>query len=692
MFDRLQLAWLALLHGEKAVRVTPTWEMGRVKTLPVNYATLAADGYKRNELVFACIRYLARAAGEPKYRVLLGDDEEAPPAHPLAGLIKRPNDVMSFGDLMQATIVMMNIAGTCYWEKQRTRGGRVEKLWPMRPDRVSIIPGEFGPVGYLYTVGEHRVEYEPQDVIEFKYYDPLSDFYGLSPLAVCARSADADNERTDFTRAFFGNAAVPYGLLKTKTKLTEAESRRIAARWQEQYGGTANWHKVAVLDADADYQRLALTQSEMAFPDLTALSETRICMVFGVPPILVGAKVGLDASTYSNYESAKRAFWEETMSPTMRHIEDTLNFGLAGDFGVEIDIDLSEIRALQEDRTASFTRAQTAVAGGWLTVNEARSEVGFDTVSGGDVFLRQMTMLTVTPTERQPLPATTTTTEDDEPPQEGATPAEGIDKALQPPAAKGFGARVDQVARANEFAFAQAARRLWRDERKAILALLPSSKARAKGWQDFFLIQLVELFVGELRQKWIDIFGPLFSHVIEEQAEVIATEFGMSFDLTNPATQRFLEEYTFKFAEKMGQTSVEEIRELVMRSDAEGWTVTELQRQLQDKFTDWSDIRAETVARSETIRSANAGSKEGYRQSGIKAVRWITFPDDRRCEWCAEMEGKIVGISDNFFQQGDVFTISDAEGNQHAMHLDYEDVGHPPLHPMCRCSIAPVLS
>ena len=46
------------------------------------------------------------------------------------------------------------------------------------------------------------------------------------------------------------------------------------------------------------------------------------------------------------------------------------------------------------------------------------------------------------------------------------------------------------------------------------------------------------------------------------------------------------------------------------------------------------------------------------------------------------MDGKIIGIDDNFFDQGDAFDV----GGQ-SMMLDYEDVGTPPLHSMCRCCV-----
>jgi len=52
-----------------------------------------------------------------------------------------------------------------------------------------------------------------------------------------------------------------------------------------------------------------------------------------------------------------------------------------------------------------------------------------------------------------------------------------------------------------------------------------------------------------------------------------------------------------------------------------------------------------------------------------------------------DMDGKTVGIADNYFDKG---TEMESElGN--TLGFEYDDVGHPPLHPQCRCCIVPVL-
>jgi len=56
------------------------------------------------------------------------------------------------------------------------------------------------------------------------------------------------------------------------------------------------------------------------------------------------------------------------------------------------------------------------------------------------------------------------------------------------------------------------------------------------------------------------------------------------------------------------------------------------------------------------------------------------------CDYCAPMEGKIVGLDTNYFNKGDTF-LGNAET---PLKLDYADVTGGTLHVNCRCTIVPI--
>ncbi len=704
--DRLQLAYLALTGGSKAVQIVPTWELGRPKPLPIDYATLVRDGYQRNEIVYACIRYIANSAASAPIVCYGKDDEELDPLHPLMNLLAHPNAVMSGSDLIEALLVMLNIAGDAFFEKERANGGKVVGLWPMRPDRVAPIVGKYAPESYTYTVGNMQTIFKANDVLHFRYYNPTDDVFGQSPLAVCARSTDADNERTDFTRTFFTNAAVPYGLLKTKVKLAQGEAARLQEQWQDQHAGTSKWHKVAVLDSDAEYQRLGLTQTEMDFPGLTALSESRICMAFRVPPILIGALVGLDRSTFSNWAESRRTFWQDTMTPTLTKLADALTEGLAREFdGATVQFDFNQVQALQEDATQQWARAQQAVTGGWLSVNEARDIVGLEPVTGGDVFLRGMATVTepavteddaeaagmVTPeTEaEEPEPATDEVTEDQDEEAAKATQPQATKKwepFFDPKLQRAAARRFDLTARAWEGRLFIAIRDLFRAQGRAVQDAIPAPKGRQKADWTTQLFSVLKDVLDKDKVAWVTKTFPFMVNIAHDQAEGMRDLFGAMFDVESPKVREFLRSYTFKFTDKLTDVSRDQMAALFDKARVEGWSIPDIQRELGDLYAGWSESRAEMIARSESIRASNAGIKEMYRMAGVTKLVWRSSGDDgRTCDFCLELDGRVVGIDENFFNLGDEMTVTGADGKPQTMHFDYEAVAHPPSHPDCRC-------
>src|SRR5690606_1528214 len=74
------------------------------------------------------------------------------------------------------------LSGNIFWEKVRSRAGRVVELWPLRPDKVRIIPDEDDFIsGYQYEVGGRLFPLDVADVIHFKLPNPTDPFFGLAP-------------------------------------------------------------------------------------------------------------------------------------------------------------------------------------------------------------------------------------------------------------------------------------------------------------------------------------------------------------------------------------------------------------------------------------------------------------------------------------------------------------------------------
>ena len=378
--------------GDVGATVPLNYDIGNASYPDVSFANLASEGYVKSEIVHACIRELAVGAASAHYQVIAPSTEGGTVSverGPLYDLMRRPNPAMSWYQFIEQFVTFLQVAGNVYTYKERDRGNRVTALQLLRPDRMRIVPGAYGAESYIYEVDGKDYRLPKDDVCHLALPNPGGDLYGLSPLQTLARTVNLDSAMTDFAKVYFQNAGVPSGLLKLKRRLqTQEEASTIRSRWRSQFGGSSNFHRVAILDEDADYQQMASAPKDMALSELHNLTESRICSVFQVPAILVGANVGLQRSTYSNYREARMAFHSETLEPMVARILDHLNFYITDqEYGGPeyITVDWSAMRASLDDRTSETTRVTALFGNGVITLNEARSALGFEAIQDGDV-------------------------------------------------------------------------------------------------------------------------------------------------------------------------------------------------------------------------------------------------------------------------------------------------------------------
>lgn len=371
-----------------------------------SYQSSASSGYGRNELVYACIRERAENLPQSVLRVYPGDQPQARgeplEQHRLRQLIAAPNPVCGEFEFFELSVTYLDLAGNCYWLIQRGRDGLPAELWPVRPDLIRIFPTtdprvwNYGyvldPASSARNITTEIVPVSRRDLIHIKYPNPLDAYFGQPPLRPSARAVSLDNAATDFVDTLLRNYAVPGVVIKTAVKVDQTIADALKRRWKASFGG-ARRGEPAVLQTGMDVQPLGMNLRDLEFPDLRAYSESRICAALDVPPILVGAKVGLDRSTFTNYAEARKQLWEEAIFSLQRRFREPVESQLLPEFTgvgrsrVHLRWDNSDVLALQEAESAKWERATNALARGGITVNDFRRTVGLDPVGGGDVFL-----------------------------------------------------------------------------------------------------------------------------------------------------------------------------------------------------------------------------------------------------------------------------------------------------------------
>jgi len=391
------------LQNKNAPFVWPDFRSGSPSWRLIDIDAYIDEGFTINSLIYSAVMVKAKAASQAVMKaystdetgnpILLPDDD------PLQMLVSNPNPYMGRRAFNMWQTVFFNIAGESYVWLDRRPGEEVPiAQYLLNPRRMYIVPNPTGGksiLGYLYVPEgkgfDDGIPMIPEDIVHSKLpnpNDPLDGLgYGLSPISSMARSADVDNIITEFLQIFFENGAIPAGVLSFETGLRDNDIARIKERWLEMYGGYKNWSEIGVLDQGGQYNRVGMNFEELGFASLDERNESRVLGPFGVPPIMIGSRLGLLRSTYSNYEEAREAFWKDTMIEELGLHEESYAMRLKTESGSYVKYDLSNIPALQDDRAEISSVYNAAWIAGAITKNEYRKMINLDPTDDGDVYL-----------------------------------------------------------------------------------------------------------------------------------------------------------------------------------------------------------------------------------------------------------------------------------------------------------------
>lgn len=310
--------------------------------------------------------------------------------HPLLALLQKPNPCCAGVEFFESVISYRMISGNAYIRVIAAEGEPPRELYVLRPDRVMVIAGRNGmPLAYRYTVGDHSEDYPVNalngrsGVVHLKYFHPLNDWYGLSPIEAAAYSIDQHNQAAAWNQAMLQNGARPSGALVVKTAsdgtgghLSEEQYTRIKAQIDEGYSGAANAGRPLLLEGGLEWKEMSLSPKDMDFIEAKNSAARDIALAFGVPPQLLGIP---GDNTYSNLQEARIALWEETILPLLDYLTDVLNHTLVPMFGRELALhyDADAISALSGKREMLWERLEKA---SFLTENEKREIAGFSPI------------------------------------------------------------------------------------------------------------------------------------------------------------------------------------------------------------------------------------------------------------------------------------------------------------------------
>lgn len=413
-----------LLGGQKSEQIslveTGVWQqLGLNRSTRIRYDSNSAfTAYRSHELVFACINKIADVMNDAEIIVETKNKKgewEKKEGHMLTALFKRPNANQTGRDVRKLMVHSEQCLGKFYAHVERSGAGIPVSMTVLNPTRV--VPyynheqTEILYYEYLASNGR-RIKLKKEDLFIRRRPDLLDQFNGFAPLDAALKSINSDLGFTDYVDAFFESDGTPSGILKVLNQnVNQTKREAMQADWRKRYSrGGSNQKGVAVLDQNADFQKIGSNLDELESDSLSGRFESRICSVFGVPPNLVGAYVGLMHVTANATAKAElQNFWENKISGELATMREWLTWFVLPEFeeidqiraeNIRVGYDISNVMFLQEDVKEAHARArENFKAGGW-TLNEFREATGKMPDPKGDYYLQPLNLTALSPENR----------------------------------------------------------------------------------------------------------------------------------------------------------------------------------------------------------------------------------------------------------------------------------------------------
>jgi SPP1 gp7 family putative phage head morphogenesis protein len=182
--------------------------------------------------------------------------------------------------------------------------------------------------------------------------------------------------------------------------------------------------------------------------------------------------------------------------------------------------------------------------------------------------------------------------------------------------------------------------------------LFTGAKALDKGGARQFELELTD----HLRRKAVPRLRkqvyPLVLSTGKSAVRNVAAKVGLSFNVLEPGLLNYAKEEAEFLAKVMGETTGRLVADTVQRGLADGDTIAQLRKRLQDAPA-FNRQRAQLVARTETTRAWNGAQRRSLSEysdsTGSRVTKaWLSSQDDRVREEHAELDGEEVGVDEAF--------------------------------------------
>lgn len=347
--------------------------------------------------VYACVRILAETlAALPLqlYRYTPGGKERVYD-HPLYHLLHdEPNPEMTSFIFRETLMSHLLIWGNAYAQIIRDRLGRVQGLYPLRPDKMTVCRDENGQIYYIYTkTSDEHPAIKPYGQVPLRKDEVLhipglgfDGLVGYSPIAMARNAVGMTMACEEYGASFFANGASPSGVLEHPGVLKDPA--KVRDSWNAVYQGSANAHRVAVLEEGMSFKQISIPPEEAQFLETRKFQLNEIARLYRIPPHMIG---DLEKSSFNNIEQQSMEFVKYTLDPWVIRWEQAMQKALfLPEEKKQYFLKFNVNGLMRGDYESRMTGYSIGRQNGWLSANDIREMEDMNPVpdeEGGNLYL-----------------------------------------------------------------------------------------------------------------------------------------------------------------------------------------------------------------------------------------------------------------------------------------------------------------
>jgi len=305
-----------------------------------------------------------------------------------------PNPEMTSFAFRETLMSHLLLWGNAYAQIIRNARGEVIALYPLMPNKMTVDRDQSGRLFYSYQRGSEdpntlgkstQVTLSPSDVLHIPGLG-FDGLIGYSPIAMAKNAIGLAIATEEYGAKFFANGAAPSGVLEHPGTIKDPQ--RVKESWNSAYQGSANAHKIAVLEEGMKYTPIGIAPEQAQFLETRKFQINEIARIFRVPPHMLA---DLEKSSFSNIEQQSLEFVKYTLDPWVVRWEQSMCRVLFSEsekpsYFIKFNVD----GLLRGDYASRMSGYATARQNGWMSANDIRELENLDRIApelGGDLYL-----------------------------------------------------------------------------------------------------------------------------------------------------------------------------------------------------------------------------------------------------------------------------------------------------------------